>query len=97
MSRYEFTTRAAADLLEIGRYTKKTWGVEQARRYREELEVALQKLSRSPNSGRQRETIAPGVRSYRVASHIAFYVEKNDRITILRLLHPKMDVDAAFE
>jgi toxin ParE1/3/4 len=97
MSRYDFTARAAADLREIGRYTKKTWGTEQARRYREELEIALQKLSLSPNVGRQREAIAPGVRSFRVASHIAFYVQRNDGITILRLLHPSMDVDAAFE
>jgi len=97
MFRYEFTDRAAADLLEIGRYTKQTWGIEQARRYREELEVALQRLSLAPNVGRPREAIAPGVRSCRVASHIAFYVQRNDRITILRLLHPSMDVDAAFE
>lgn len=97
MSRFDFTARAAADLRDIGRYTKKTWGIEQARRYREELEIALQKLSLSPNVGRQRESIAPGVRSFRVASHIAFYVQRNDGITILRLLHPSMDVEAAFE
>jgi toxin ParE1/3/4 len=94
---YEFTARAAADLREIARYTRKTWGIEQARRYREELEIALQKLSLSPNVGRPREAIAPGVRSFRVAAHIAFYVHRNDRITILRLLDPNMDVDAAFE
>lgn len=97
MARYEFTARAAADLQEIGRYTKKTWGLEQARHYREELEVALQKLSMSPDIGRRREAIASGVRSFRVAAHIAFYIQREDGITVLRLLHPSMDVDAAFE
>lgn len=98
MPLYEFTARAAADLQEIARYTRKTWGIEQARRYREELEIALQKLSLNPNVGRQRDSIAPGVRSFRVAAHIAFYiVQQSDRITILRLLHPSMDVEAAFE
>lgn len=97
MARYVLTTRAAADLREIARYTKKTWGLEQARRYREELEVALQKLSLTPHVGRQRDAIAPGVCSFRVAAHIAFYVSDRDGITILRLLHPNMDVDAAFE
>jgi toxin ParE1/3/4 len=97
MSRYDFTVRADADLREIVRYTRKIWGSEQARHYREELEIALQKLSLSPNVGRQREALGPGVRSFRVAAHIAFYVQRNDRITILRLLHPSMDVDAAFE
>lgn len=97
IARYDFTAQAAADLKEIGRYTRKTWGLAQARRYREELEIALQKLSLSPNMGRQREAIAPGVRSFRVAAHVAFYVQTKDGITILRLLHPNMDVDAAFE
>ena len=41
MPRYEFTARAVEDLGEIGRYTKQAGGVVQARRYREELELAL--------------------------------------------------------
>jgi toxin ParE1/3/4 len=97
MARFDLTARAAADLKEIGRYTRLTWGLEQARRYREELEIALQKLSLSPDVGRQRAAIAPGVRSFRVAAHIAFYVQRKDGITVLRILHPSMDVDAAFE
>lgn len=97
MGRYEFTAQAAAGLKEIGRYTKETWGLRQTRRYREELEIPLQKLSLSPDIGRQREAIAAGVRSFRVAAHIAFCVQREDGITVLRLLHPSMDVDAAFE
>lgn len=96
-ARYDFTARAAADLKEIGRYTRQTWGIERARRYREELEIALQKLSLYPNVGRGREVLAPGVRSFKVAAHIAFYVQREDGITVLRLLHPSMDVDRAFE
>ena len=41
MARYDFTARAVEDLKEIGHYTRKTWGLEQARRYREELEIAF--------------------------------------------------------
>lgn len=97
MSHYDLTARAAADLREIGRYTKKKWGIEHARHYRDELEIALQKLCLTPEIGRQRDAIAPGVRSHGVAAHIAFYVQRKGGITILRLLHPRMDVDAAFE
>lgn len=97
MPHYDLTARAAADLREIGRYTKKTWGLEQARHYRDELEVALQKLSLTPDMGRQRDAIAPGVRSFRIAAHIPFYVQTKNGITVLRLLHPSMDVDSAFE
>lgn len=97
MPRYEFTARAAEDLREIGRYTKQAGGVVQARRYREELELALKKLSLSPRIGREREEIAPQVPSFNVASHIAFYLPRKDGITVLRLLHPSMDVERAFD
>lgn len=97
MSRYDLAPRAAADLLEIVRYSKETWGVVRAQRYREELELALQHLALAPGMGRTREAIAPGLRSFRAAEHVAFYTERKDRITILRILHPRMNVDEAFE
>lgn len=97
MSRYELAADAAADLLEIVRYTKKQWGQEQAQRYREELDLGLQRLSLAPDRGRNREAIVPGLRSFPVAQHIAFYVQRKGRVIILRLLHPRMNVEAAFE
>lgn len=97
MTRYGLAPSAATDLLEIFRYTKRTWGQEQARRYREELDLAVQQLSLSPDLGRRREEIAPGLRSHPVAQHIAFYIQRKDRVTILRILHPRMNVDVAFE
>jgi toxin ParE1/3/4 len=96
MSRYQLATRAAADLLEIVRYTTQKWGLEQAQRYREELDLALQQLSLTADLGRNRATIAPGLRSFPVAQHIAFYIQKKDKIIILRILHPRMNADEAF-
>ena len=40
---------------------------------------------------------APGLRSFPVAEHVAFYVQRKGKITILRILHPRMNVDEAFE
>ncbi|WP_025041612.1 type II toxin-antitoxin system RelE/ParE family toxin [Nitrosospira briensis] len=97
MPRLEFTAKAVEDLREIGRYTKQAWGIAQARHYREELELALIKLSLSPRIGLERDEIAPEVRSFTVASHIAFYLPQKDGITVLRLLHPNMDVERAFD
>jgi toxin ParE1/3/4 len=97
MPRFEFTAKAVEDLREIGRYTKQAWSIAQARRYREELELALRKLSLSPRVGLERDEIAPEVRSFTVASHIAFYLPRKDGITVLRLLHPNMDVERAFD
>jgi len=95
MPRYDFTQRALADLREIASYTRKTWGVEQARLYREELELSIQKLALSPGMGRPREEIAPAVRSLPIARHVAFYVQSQDGITVLRVLHPSMDIAGA--
>lgn len=92
MPGFNFTALAAKDLRDIGRYTKETWGLEQARRYREELELALQKLALTPSMGLPRSEIAPRLRSFPVASHVAFYVERRGGITIVRLLHPRQDV-----
>lgn len=96
MPRLELTRDAVADLQEIGRYTKRQWGKEQARRYRDELDLALKKLSLSPRLGTTREDVGKNVRSFQVGSHIAYYFASNNGITILRLLHPSRDVDRAF-
>jgi len=97
MPSYEFTAQAMEDLREIVRYTKQTWGLEQTRRYREELELALTKLSLNPNLGRLRDEVIPGIRSSRVGEHIAFYVPRDNGLTVIRLLHPSRDIQLAFE
>ena len=96
MPRYGVTRRALADLLDIARYTRESWGRTQAQLYREELELSFQKLALSPGLGRARADVAPSVRSFPIARHIAFYVEREDGITLLRVLHPGMDVARAF-
>ena len=96
MPRHDFTKRAMADLRDITRYTRERWGREQARLYREELELGIWKLALSPGMGRVRADVAPSVRSFPIARHVAFYVEGEGGITVLRLLHPSMDVARAF-
>lgn len=94
--RYDFTRQALADLRGIARYTRRTWGQKQARFYREELELGVQKLALSPGMGRERPDVGPSVRSFPIARHIAFHVESKGGITVLRMLHPTMDVIRAF-
>ncbi len=96
MPRYDFTRRALADLRDIARYTRRTWGQKQARLYREEIELCVQKLALSPGIGRERADVGRSVRSFPIARHVAFYLESEGGITVLRLLHPTMDVARAF-
>lgn len=97
MAGVNFTQHALNDLKEIGRYTKEEWGAAQARRYRQELELALQSLSLNPNIGRLREELAPDIRSFKVASHICFYLPHQAGLTVVRLLHPSQDIEQAFD
>jgi plasmid stabilization system protein ParE len=46
-------------------------GEQQARRYREELDLGLQKLSLMPDAGRARPELVPRLRSFVVGAHIA--------------------------
>ncbi len=96
MPRYDFTRRALADLRDIARYTRTTWGHRQAQLYRKELELGVQKLALSPGIGRERPDVGPSVRSFLIARHVVFYVECDGGITVLRMLHPTMDVAHAF-
>ena len=96
MPRYDFTWRALADLRNIVRYTRESWGRKQARIYREEIELGIQKLALSPGLGRVRADVAPSVRSFPIARHVAFYVESEGGITVVRVLHPAMNVASAF-
>ncbi len=96
MPRYDFTRRALADLRNIVRYTRESWGRKQARIYREEIELGIQKLALSPGLGRVRADVAPSVRSFPIARHVAFYVESEGGITVVRVLHPAMNVASAF-
>ena len=96
MPRYDFTKRALEDLRDIARYTRETWGRKQARLYREEIELGIRKLTLSPGMGRVRADVAPSVRSFPIARNVAFYVEGEGGITVLRLLYPSMDVARAF-
>ena len=50
----------------------------------------------SPGLGRVRADVAPSVRSFPIARHVAFYVARESGITVLRVLHPGMDVGDAF-
>ena len=97
MSRYQLATSAVSDWLEIVRYTTRKWGPAQAQRHREELDLSLQQLGLTPDLGRRREVFAPGLRSFPVAQHVAFYIERKGGILVLRILHPRMNVDEAFE
>jgi len=93
MFRYQLTPSAKNDLQEIVRYTTKSWGVNQAKKYLKELRRAFGTIAQTPKIGRSREELAPELRSFQVGNHIIFYKESKVGINVARILHSKRDIE----
>ncbi len=91
MADFRLSSRAAADLAGIAAYTIETFGVDQARRYRDDLETCFRNLAENPRLGRSSERLAPGLRRFEHRSHAVFYKQDEDGILIVRILHGRMD------
>ncbi len=97
MPDYKLTEAAKKDLRNISAYTKKTWGKEQEKAYREAIRAALGIIAKYPEIGQKREELTACLRSFPVGNHIAYYIEKNDEIMVSRILHPAMDREKAMK
>ena len=49
--------------------------------------------ARMPETGRPRDEIAPGLRSFPVRPYVVFFRPEDDTILVLRILHGRRDVD----
>lgn len=95
MSSYKVTKKAQADLIEIGRFTAKKWGVSQRNRYLKQLDNCFSQLSENPNLGIVCDFIANDYRKFPQGSHIVFYKQDSKGLVeIIRVLHKSMDVDS---
>ena len=91
MADFRLSTRAAADLGGIARHTIETFGVEQAHRYRDDLEACFRTLAENPRLGSSAERLRPGLRRFEHRSHTVFYMQDEEEILIVRILHARMD------
>ncbi len=90
MFTYKFTQDAREDLLNIRKYTLKTWGKEQSAKYLQELNKTLQLLSDSPSIGTQRSDISLTTFSFPYAGHIIYYTIDNNFLIVFAVLHKNM-------
>ncbi len=91
MPRYEFTDQAESDLDSITDYTLEQWGKDQAIQYIDGLESLAQTLVENPDIGVHRKHLFEGLMSFPYVSHILYYVKQPHGITIIRVLHQRMD------
>jgi len=90
MAVLRLSRRAETDLLNIGAYTLRIWGVAQADRYLDAIEHCCLRIARNPLLGRSCEEIRTGLRRMEQGRHVIFYRQQKDGILIARVLHQSM-------
>ncbi|WP_456380172.1 type II toxin-antitoxin system RelE/ParE family toxin [Thiolapillus sp.] len=91
MADCKFTKKAEHDLEDIIDYTLHQWGVAQAHAYIDGLEERGQLLADNPGLGTRRESLSGELLSFPYESHILYYMQQPHGITIVRMLHQRMD------
>ncbi|QOJ23821.1 MAG: type II toxin-antitoxin system RelE/ParE family toxin [Gammaproteobacteria bacterium] len=91
MSKFHLTNRAVADLSDIADFTIQSFGIEQARFYRDGLNNCFEILADNPHLGRSAAELAPNLKRFEYHSHVVFYVPRDTGILIVRILHQRMD------
>jgi toxin ParE1/3/4 len=91
------TPDARADLTSIALYTAERWGDRQRDVYIERIVTAMYDLVRLPGRGRLSEDLGSGIRACAVEQHIVYYLASDREVTILRVLHSRMDASGQFE
>jgi len=90
---YKLAPLAENDLENIWLYTYKKWSLEQADNYHQEIIAAFQGLANGLKIGRTVD-IRDDYLKYAVGSHFIFYRQTNAEITVIRILHQRMDTES---
>ncbi len=94
MTKLSFRADATADLKRIARETRLAWGEAQAKRYVLTLRTEIKSLRDFPLRYPEFEP-RPGLRRMNCQRHAVFYVVREDRIEIVRVLHGVVDMGRA--
>lgn len=92
MTAYRLSPKAREDLSGIWDYTARQWGIEQAERYIRMIATACEDIASLKLEGRSADEIRQGYRKWPVGSHILYFCRERATLTIVRILHKRMDV-----
>ena len=91
MPRYALSKAAANDLRDIARYTVKNFGAVKAISYGESIKSGFEIIADNPQIGRIYDHIRLGLRRHDHKSHAVYYMQNDQSIFILRVLHNRQD------
>ncbi|MBW6423957.1 type II toxin-antitoxin system RelE/ParE family toxin [Rhizobium sp. XQZ8] len=89
---YRLSPRARNDLEDIWLYTFQNWSRVQADGYYSELTAAMSRLADGSKRGGQFDNIKPGYLCLSCGSHYIVYKQTDTQITIVRVLHQRMNI-----
>ena len=93
---YKILPKARQDLDAIWRYTFETWSLQQANTYYNELIGRFPELAAGIARGRKVGGIKPDYLALASGSHFIIYKDGVQTITIVRILHQRMNIGAHF-
>jgi toxin ParE1/3/4 len=93
--RIVLSNRANTDLLRTYRYIAER-SPSAADASAQRVDSNFKNLTRFPFIGRERSSLAPGLRCLVVGIHLIFYTVQADEIAIVRIIDGRMDVDEEF-
>jgi toxin ParE1/3/4 len=88
----QVSPQAQQDIINILRYTGETWGQEQLKSYSSKLDTALILIAQNPEIGYRNLNLSEVHRLYHVGSHVVVYRIEDTIISVVRILHQRMDL-----
>lgn len=93
MPRLVVLPAAKADLIEIGDYIAAD-NPPRALSFVAEIEARMLKILEMPSASLRRDDLHPGLRSVRYGRYGIYFIEVEDEVRIVRVLHTSRDVEA---
>lgn len=93
MANYLLSKLAQQDIISIVDYTMDTWGQAQVSKYLSQLEQRFEWLSENSESGKEREDVKEGYRSYPEGRHVIFYRIAKAGVEIIGIIHQSEDIE----
>ena len=91
MKEIRLTPRGQAEVAEVRRYSRRTWGATQAKRYLGGLSRRFREIAAGTAAHRDAE-IGNDYRRCRYQRHIIIFKEERDWVRIVHVFHERMDV-----
>lgn len=95
--RFRTTRQADQDIIDIYVNSAAAFGADQAERYHAGLVSVFGLLAENPGLARARPEFDPPVRLHRYQAHMIVYIEDDDGILIIRVLHARRDWQSILE